>query len=72
MIKFLNNIINHIIKAIYVISLAMMLVIFTLLYPYLRWKCRRKGGRRYYDEYPSYYLWIWYMRIHTFYERFIF
>lgn len=69
MIKFINKLINFIFKTLYLFTLLLSLLLWTLIYPLLRLRHKRIGM---FSSFPSYVLWIWYNNIHRFYERFIF
>ena len=81
MISILNGIINRFLKILWFINLILILLVWTLIYPYLRWRWKNHKRRTYYygdyyerdfTKYPSYSLFIWYQRASEFWHRFIF
>ena len=69
MIRYINKTINFIFKTLYLITLLLSMVLWTLIYPLLRLRHKRVDM---FHSYPSYVLWIWYNNIHRFFDRFIF
>lgn len=73
-IRFMNNILNKAIKIMFFISLCGLLMIWTILYPLLRYRyiVKKRKNKRGYDIYPSYFLFVGYQRIHNYFDNFIF
>lgn len=77
MIQFLNNVLNKTFRFLLVINLTIFLIIWSLMYPFLRyrWKLHKRRTYDYYYDYekhPSNLLLKMYERASNFWDRFIF
>lgn len=72
MISRLNSIINRFFKLLSFLNLVLILFVWTLVYPLLRFRCRSKNTKNDFTKYPSYTLFIWYQKSNVFWSKFIF
>jgi hypothetical protein len=81
MISKLNLIINRFFKFLLFINLVLILLVWTLIYPYLRWRFKKHKRRTWhfgdylekdFTKYPSYSLLVMYNRARGFWNKFIF
>ena len=76
MIQCMNGVVNRILKALWFLTLIVVMLVWSVCYPFLRMRMENKkivqNEPLSISDYPSFVLWMWYNKTYFFFERFIF
>lgn len=67
--RYLNNLINRFFKLLFILTLILLIAYWSIIYPILK---ARYIKTKDFTHLPSYWIWIWYQKVDSFYSRFIF